>query len=162
MTRHPAVLLTRLSREVYAENAGGSYLTCIIARLDSASRTLTYANAGHPSGVLVGPLGRRLLSRGGPPAGLFAETTYETEILAIADGDLGVLVIDGITEAIDKRRAATGDVLTRAIDGSSEPHTPDGVCKALTDLAHRSRGPYGIADWQDDRTVLAFQFDGAI
>ena len=63
---HPAVLLTRLSREVYAENAGGSYLTCIIARLDSASRT------------------------------------------------------------------------------------------------HRSRGPYGIADWQDDRTVLAFQFDGAI
>ena len=82
---HPAVLLTRLSREVYAENAGGSYLTCIIARLDSASRTLTYANAGHPSGVLVGPLGRRLLSRGGPPAGLFAETTYETEILAIAD-----------------------------------------------------------------------------
>src|SRR3981189_2651168 len=66
-TTHPAELLTRISKEIYAENAGASYLTCVAARLDSRARTLTYTNAGHPVGLLVGPSGRRLLSRGGPP-----------------------------------------------------------------------------------------------
>src|ERR1700681_4905408 len=70
-TVDPADLLTRVSREIYAENAGGSYLTCVLARVNSATRTVMYANAGHPAGLMVGLSGRRLLSRGGPPAGLF-------------------------------------------------------------------------------------------
>src|SRR5580700_10378816 len=68
-TVHPAELLTRVSREIYAENAGASYLTCVLARIDSATGTLVYANAGHPAGLMVGSSGRRLLSRGGPPVG---------------------------------------------------------------------------------------------
>src|ERR1700724_2857521 len=73
-TVHPGDLLTRVSREIYAENSGESYLICVVARVDSAARTLMYANAGHPAGLMVGSSGRRLLSLGGPPLGLFAET----------------------------------------------------------------------------------------
>jgi hypothetical protein len=30
----------------------------------------------------------------------------------------------------------------------------------LMEMAQRHPGPRGVANWQDDRTVLAFLFDG--
>ena len=157
-TVDPADLLTRVSREIYA--AGVSYLTCIFARFDSATRTVTYANAGHPAGLMVGSLGRRLLSHGGPPAGLFPETAYESEVVPVEPGDLGVIVSDGITEAIEEDGMSAVDVLNRAICNISSPRTPEHVCDVLMETAQRSPGPQGVANWQDDKTVLAFLFDG--
>jgi serine phosphatase RsbU (regulator of sigma subunit) len=156
----PADLLTWISREIYAENAGASYLTCVLVRIDSAARTLVYANAGHPPGLIVGPSGRRLLSRGGPPVGLFPDTAYESEILPVEPGDLGVIVTDGITEAIEEDGVTADDVLNRAIYSVPEPRTPERVCDALMQVAQRGPGPRGVANWQDDKTVLAFLFDG--
>jgi len=154
----PAELLTRVSKEIYAENAGVSYLTCVLARVNSATRTVAYANAGHPPGLVVGSPGRRLLSRGGPPAGLFADSTYESEVLPIDPGDLGVIVSDGITEAIEEDGVPTVDVLNRTICSISGPRTPERVCAVLMETARRSEGPRGVANWQDDKTVLAFAF----
>jgi sigma-B regulation protein RsbU (phosphoserine phosphatase) len=159
-TVQPAELLTRVSREIYAENAGASYLTCVLARIDSATGTLVYANAGHPAGLMVGSSGRRrLLSLGGPPVGLFPETAYEMESVSVEPGDLGVIVSDGITEAIEEDGVAAVDVLNRTISNMPGPRTPDRVCDALMEMAQRSTGPRGVANWQDDRTVLAFLFD---
>jgi hypothetical protein len=154
----PADLLTRISREIYAENAGGSYLTCVLARVNSATRTVVYANAGHPAGLMVGSSGRRLLSRGGPPAGLFAEIAYESEVLSVEPGDLGVIVTDGITEATEEDGTPAVDVLNRMIGGIPGPRTPERVCDVLMETAQRGPGPRGVADWQDDKTVLAFLF----
>jgi sigma-B regulation protein RsbU (phosphoserine phosphatase) len=159
-TVDPAELLTRISREIYAENAGGSYLTCLLARVDCATGTLLYANAGHPAGLMVGSSGRRLLSRGGPPAGLFPETAYESEVVSVEPGDLGVIVSDGITEAIEEDGVAAVDVLNRTVCNVPEPRTPERVCDALMEMAQHQSGPRGVADWQDDKTVLAFLFDG--
>jgi sigma-B regulation protein RsbU (phosphoserine phosphatase) len=159
-TVHPGELLTRVSRQIYEENAGALYLTCILVRVDSATRSLVYANAGHPAGLMVGASGRRLLSRGGPPVGLFAETAYESEVVSVETGDLAVIVSDGITEAIDEDGVAPVEVLDKAICKMSQPRTPERVCDALMDIARRSPGPPGVANWQDDRTVLALQFTG--
>jgi serine phosphatase RsbU (regulator of sigma subunit) len=158
-TVDPAELLTRVSNQIYAENAGLSYLTCVLARVNSATGTVIYANAGHPAGLMVGSSGRRLLSRGGPPVGLFAETAYESEVLAVEPGDLGVIVTDGITEAIEENGTSAVDVLNRTICNISWPRTPEHVCDVLIETAQRSRGPRGVANWQDDKTVLAFLFD---
>jgi sigma-B regulation protein RsbU (phosphoserine phosphatase) len=159
-TVDPAELLTRVSREIYAENGGGSYLTCVLARVDSATHTLTYVNAGHPVGLMVGSSGRRLLSRGGPPVGLFPETAYESEVVSVEPGDLGIIVSDGITEAIEEDGVPSVDILDRTIDNIAQPRTPERVCDALMEMAQRSPGPRGVANWQDDKTVLAFLFDG--
>jgi serine phosphatase RsbU (regulator of sigma subunit) len=107
---------------------------------------------------MVGGSRRRLLSRGGPPVGLFAETAYESEIVSIEPGDLAVIVSDGITEAIEEDGVAAGDVLGKTIGKIPEPRTPQRVCDALMEMAQRSPGPPGIANWQDDKTVLALQF----
>jgi sigma-B regulation protein RsbU (phosphoserine phosphatase) len=158
-TVDPADLLTRISREIYAENTGGSYLTCVLARINSATRTMMYANAGHPAGLMVGSSGRRLLARGGPPAGLFPETAYESEVVSLEPGDLGVIVTDGITEAIEEDGVSAVDILNRTICNIAGPRTPERVCDVLMETARRSSGPRGVANWQDDKTVLAFVFD---
>jgi sigma-B regulation protein RsbU (phosphoserine phosphatase) len=159
-TLNPADLLTRISKEIYAENAGGSYLTCLLIRVDSATRTMMYSNAGHPVGVMMGRSGRRLLTRGGPPLGLFPDTVYEAEVVPVEPGDLGVIVSDGITEAMEEDGVAAVDVLNRTICDIEEPRTPERVCNALMEIAQRKTGPLGVANWQDDKTVLAFLFDG--
>jgi sigma-B regulation protein RsbU (phosphoserine phosphatase) len=159
-TYDPADLLTRISREIYEENAGASYLTCVLVRIDAATRTLRYANAGHPPGLVVGSSGPRLLSRGGPPVGLFPDTAYESDVMSVEPGDLGVIVTDGITEAIEEDGAAAVDDLNRAICSMPRPWTPERVCDALMQVAQRGPGPRGVANWQDDKTVVAFLFDG--
>jgi sigma-B regulation protein RsbU (phosphoserine phosphatase) len=161
-TVDPAELLTRVSKEIYAENAGVSYLTCVLARVNSATRTVAYANAGHPAGLVVGTSGRRLLSRGGPPVGLFAESAYESEVLSIEPGDLAVIVSDGITEAIEEDGMPAVDILNRTICSISGPRTPERVCDVLMETAQRSPGPRGVANWQDDKTVLAFAIGQAV
>jgi sigma-B regulation protein RsbU (phosphoserine phosphatase) len=158
-TANPADLVARISREIFAENAGSSYLTCVLVRVDAARRTLTYVNAGHPTGLMTGPSGRRLLSRGGPPVGLFPETIYEAEVVSLETGDLGVIVSDGITEALEEDGIPAADLLDWSVCRVPEPRTPERVCDTLMEIAQRSTGPRGVADWQDDKTVFAFRFD---
>jgi sigma-B regulation protein RsbU (phosphoserine phosphatase) len=159
-TVNPADLLSRISREVFAENAGSSYLTCVVLRIDAAHRTLTYVNAGHPTGVMMGRSGHRRLSRGGPPVGLFPETVYEAEVVPLEDGDLGVIVSDGITEAMEEDGIPAADILDRSVSRIPEPRTPERVCDALMEVAQRSPGPRGVTNWQDDKTVFAFLLEG--
>jgi len=53
-TRDPATLIARLSDALYQENGGAPYLTCWLGLIDSERETLTFVNAGHPPGVLIG------------------------------------------------------------------------------------------------------------
>jgi hypothetical protein len=158
-TADPADLLTRISREIYSENAGSPYLTCLVVRVDCRQRTLTYVNAGHPAGLMVRRSGLRLLSRGGPPAGLFPETAYEAEVVALEAGDLGVIVSDGITEAVEEDGIPAVDLLSRSVYAVPEPRTPERVCDALMKMALHGSGPRGVTGWQDDKTVFAFRFE---
>ena len=56
-TSQPADLLRLVSREIYAQNGGALYLTCLVVRVDGAGGKLTYVNAGHPVGLLLGRSG---------------------------------------------------------------------------------------------------------
>jgi hypothetical protein len=52
---------------------------------------------------------------------------------------------------------AASRMMARRVPG---PRTPERVCDALMEMAQHNPGPRGVANWQDDRTVLAFLFDG--
>ncbi|HUL51274.1 MAG TPA: SpoIIE family protein phosphatase [Candidatus Nitrosotalea sp.] len=102
-------ILTRANR-VLAEDVGYErFVTVLLVSLDPQRRVLAYANAGHPVGYVLDASGevKAQLKRTGLPLGIKPDTVYPpaTEV-ALASGDVILLLTDGIDEAV-----APGDQL---------------------------------------------------
>jgi len=145
----PAEVARRLAAALYAEWLGMPYVTCIIARFETASRRLTYTNAGHPPGVVLGLNGRRYMTHGGPPLGLLADESFQEETLALDAGDTCVMVTDGITEALEASAATLADIIAKHATGRARSAI---VCNAVMALGLEGKGP--VDRWEDDRTVV--------
>lgn len=156
----PDDVLGRLSEAVSADSGTELYVTCLLALVDPEHRTFTYANAGHPAGVLVSRSGVRSLSIGGPPAGLLPSPRYRSEVVPFADGDIVALVSDGVTDALDVGGNAVADALA-AVIAAGRSRTPQDVCVRLLEAAREGTGPSGLTNWTDDRTVVAFGIPSA-
>jgi serine phosphatase RsbU (regulator of sigma subunit) len=113
-------------------------------------------NAGHPAGVLIDGASSRLMKASGPPAGMFASSRFTSEVLSMHAGDLGVVVTDGVTEAIEQDDEESSVLIARALQQPDARPTPEAACDAVMQLAAGGRGPAGVADWHDDRTVVTF------
>ena len=151
-TQSPADLATRMSVALYDEWHGAPYVTCLIARIDLVRRTLTYANAGHPPGILVRGGADRALSDGGLPLGLFPDATYVEEQLDLRDGDACVFMTDGITDAFDDGVRSYRAVIVDAVrEGRSSARA---VCRTVMSEAREAHGPTGVENWADDQTVV--------
>jgi serine phosphatase RsbU (regulator of sigma subunit) len=155
-TLDPAAIAQRISASLHEEHAGLPYVTAIVARFETAPGRLAYVNAGHPAGYLLrnGTVTAALES-GGPPLGLLPEASYVTANVELRPGDIGVLVTDGITEALE-----TGPMTLSQILGTSRERlagsSPAEICDHLLRAAAEGPGPAGAPGWQDDRTVFAF------
>ena len=100
-------IATLVNRCLHRDAMASFFVTMLIARLDSESRSLLYVNAGHPSGYIVDRSGRvrAELRSLGMPLGIGPTTTYEAAgPFELEDGARVVLVTDGVLEA----RAADG------------------------------------------------------
>ena len=128
------------------------YVTCLVGTFDLTARTVTYTNAGHPPGIVVGRRGIHHLNRGGPPAGLLPDAQFDQDRLQLHVGDVCLLVTDGVTEALE------GDVpLERAVEASRDHHgarSAAALCQAVMARALAGHGPPEAKDWNDDRTVV--------
>jgi serine phosphatase RsbU (regulator of sigma subunit) len=102
-TTDPAVLLSQLNRLLCASTAQASTATAIVARFDPASRTLTWAQAGHPPPLRTRDGHTVQLPRPhGPLLGADADARYATESITLEQGDLVVLYTDGLVEHRDR------------------------------------------------------------
>jgi sigma-B regulation protein RsbU (phosphoserine phosphatase) len=156
----PARLLGLLSANLFEQWQGGPYITAIVAVVDPRRGMITYANAGHPSGVLAGPSGLHLLQSTGPAAALLPGARYQQRRIPMRPGDVAVFVSDGVTEALGDSGPASFQQLVRtlATDGASAV----AVCEQVMSEARAGTGPAGIADWNDDRTVVAVAMTRAV
>ena len=93
---------------------------------------------------------------GGPPLGLFPGTRYTAADVELSPGDIGVLVTDGITEALEAGPMTLSQTLGATPGPSTEGRSPGEICDFLLRAAARGPGPAGAPDWQDDRTVFVF------
>lgn len=159
-TTDPAALARRLSAALFEEHAGMPYVTAIVARFDSAPLRVTYVNAGHPSAYLLREGETRTLASGGPPLGLLPGVRYAAEEEELRPGDFGVLVTDGITEALETGPTTVGQAVRRARDNALTGWPLTAVCDDVLRVAAGGGGPAGVDGWQDDRTVFAFAVDG--
>ena len=101
--RDAGMVLTR-ANQVLAEDleSGTRFVTSLLVRLIPSERKLAFANAGHTAGYVLAPTGevRQRLPRRGPPLGLSADSVYaENGPVALAPGELVLLLTDGIEEA---------------------------------------------------------------
>jgi hypothetical protein len=147
----PAQIAGLMSRSLYDEWNGTPYVTCVIARIDLEQRVLTYTNAGHPSGLVFRDHGYRHLSAGGPPLGLLRDAQYLEERVELRDGDVCILVTDGVTESFDDARPV-GSIAEEVV----RAHKPSAarICSAIMSRALEGPGPRDVEDWTDDRTMI--------
>ena len=88
----------------------GRFTTVLVAVHDPAAGTLTYAAAGHPPPVIVGPGAEELLSTGAsPPIGVGLRTGVRETTVALPAGAVVCLYTDGVVEA-----RVDGEMLGRA------------------------------------------------
>jgi sigma-B regulation protein RsbU (phosphoserine phosphatase) len=97
----PLDVLERINH-LYMHNINfTTFVTIFFGKLDAATRTFTYANAGHNSAYLLRSDGREevLLHPTGPAIGLMEGFLLHTEQVQLNPGDTLVLYTDGVTEA---------------------------------------------------------------
>ncbi len=95
-------ILALTNRALNADVDEGRFVTLFLARLDPAERTLVYANAGHPSGFVLSRDGTvtRELESTSLPLGVLDDAEFpEVGPIALAEGDVVLLLTDGIVEA---------------------------------------------------------------
>lgn len=78
---------------------GKKYATLALAEWQPETRTLLWANAGHPPILLKKGGAVLTLGATGVPLGLLRERTYRVESTTLEDGDMFLMFTDGVTEA---------------------------------------------------------------
>jgi sigma-B regulation protein RsbU (phosphoserine phosphatase) len=156
----PVTLLGLLNTSLVRDLPPGSFMTLWLGLLDPASRTLTYASAGHNPPLLVQRGGLARLMRTGPPLGVVPGFEYgAAPAHVLGPGDALVLYTDGIYEAQDAACAQWGDerfetsLLGHARKARSAREIVEGV---LADLARH----VGSRRLDDDVTCLVLRVQG--
>jgi phosphoserine phosphatase RsbU/P len=109
----PLEVLERINH-LYMHNINfTTFVTVFFGKLDPATQTFTYANAGHNSAYLLRGADKEevLLHPTGPAIGLMEGFLVRTEQVQLKPGDTLVLYTDGVTEA------ANPDGVQLGIDG---------------------------------------------
>lgn len=140
-----------VSRQVHASSPADRYATLFYGVFDAATRTLHYVNAGHnPPLVIRGARAVARLEAGGPPVGVFSDSSYEECKIQLEPGDLIIGYTDGVTEAVNPAGHEWGlDGLRNATIQSSARCADDIVAAIFASIDEFSRGRQS-----DDATVV--------
>lgn len=154
-TPSPAELCGRVNRMICGNITPGRFITFVYAVLDTRTRALSYANAGHnPPLVRRADGTRRSMNRGGPVLGVFAEARYEEETIELVRGDRLILFTDGVSEAADERDEQFGeDRLAALLEGRylDAGALRTAVMQAVTAFCGNN--------FQDDATLIAVMIE---
>jgi serine phosphatase RsbU (regulator of sigma subunit) len=149
--RHPRRLLMDLNALTVGTMEANRFATVFFAIYDRDQRALTYASAGHPPAVIVGPGGTRELAPTGPAVGWSVDTAIEDVGVSVGPGDVLAVVSDGITETLNTAGELFGtDRLADAVSAASHLAAADIVERVMTEIDRFSGG----APAEDDRTLL--------
>ncbi len=146
-------VLTRANRAL-AEDVGQElFVTVLLARLDAAQRTLTYVNAGHPPGYVLGLQGeiKTKLRRTNIPLGMRSDTAYIEARVALEPGDTALFLTDGFEEAVDPDNTLFGVERVLEVVRTNRHRAAVEIVEALRAAVQEfARG----ATQQDDLTVV--------
>ena len=150
----PADAMTRVNQGLLVRAVEARFATAFYATLTRDGR-LTCCNAGHNPPFLLTRDGVRRLEAGGLVLGLFAQATYEQEVVQLAPGDTVVVFSDGVSEATDPAGVEFGDDRILAALQATHAETPQAMLTALLAAVHQfAKG----APQNDDITALVVRY----
>ena len=150
-----AELVTGMNRYACAHSLGGRrFTTAFFAKLDAATRVLTYVGAGHNAPILRRASGAlEHLQSVSLPLGIDARVQFATATLTLAAGDLLVCFTDGVIEAVNEREEEFGEArLLKILEAA--PGSAETTLKALLTAVDAFTGH---ARQHDDITCLILQ-----
>jgi sigma-B regulation protein RsbU (phosphoserine phosphatase) len=122
----PATVLTRLNELLVADFPIGRFVTMVYAVLDPATRTITFASAGHLPPLLVDSNGGQFLSTDrGLPLGIGTSGSYSQSSVQLPENSRLVFYSDGITEAVNREQEEYGHLRlqTHVIENQASPES---------------------------------------
>jgi serine phosphatase RsbU (regulator of sigma subunit) len=96
----PSTTIARVNQGLLSRAIEARFATAFFAILSPDGR-LAYCNAGHNPPLLFSKGTVRRLEAGGIVLGLFANATYEQEVVQLSPGDVIVVFSDGVSEAVN-------------------------------------------------------------
>ena len=144
--------MARSNLLLWRSTAPEKFVTLFYGILDPALHTLSYCNAGHEPGLVVGagPEARRL-GAGGVILGIMEEFPFEAETVSIAPEDVVVIYSDGISEATDPSGVQFGPARIEAVVRERRGASAEAIRGAILDAVrvHSAGAPSA-----DDMTLL--------
>jgi sigma-B regulation protein RsbU (phosphoserine phosphatase) len=149
----PAAVLSELNHGVFDEcRASGLFVTAIFALIETTTRTVTLASAGHPAALLLRSTGKiERVEKSGPALGLAEDASFGEHRFALGAGDRLLLYTDGLTDSL-----ASGGPDLETLLGIASAQAKDGGSAVDYLLASSERS--GVS--RDDITLLLLTADG--
>jgi sigma-B regulation protein RsbU (phosphoserine phosphatase) len=149
-------LVARLNRYASAYSLDGRrFTTAILGLYDTATRELTYVNAGHNAPVLRrSNLTMEFLDKGGLPLGIESTAVYETGTVTLRVGDALLMFTDGVVEAFNQ----AGEEFGNGRWLNAIRNLPAGTASQSLQFLMRQVDEFvGATRQSDDITCLVFQ-----
>jgi phosphoserine phosphatase RsbU/P len=151
-----AEAMARINRTVCQNVPPNKYVTFFLARLDPATGTLRYVNAGHNPPLLLRAGGAtETLTEGGMVLGLFDSVPYAEGQATIGNGDMLVIYSDGLTEAWSESGEEFGEANVVRVANENRHERAETIHERL--LGAVDAHDHGKAG--DDRTLIVLKRD---
>jgi len=151
----PAEILTRLNKAVWSHSRKGHFVAFLLAVIDPARKTLTFANAGQTKPLLASRGEVRWLDGVGVhfPLGMKDDSCYQECTVQLSRGDRLFLLTDGFTDAMNPEKEMFGmERMEQLI--CRPPATSLDAARTLEYLTQEVRRHASGAPQHDDMTMV--------
>jgi len=163
-TDSPAQVLAEINQcliPIIQQTGQPIFATAFYAIIDTSTGTLAYANAGHPSPIILREMSQNIvalnLNNPEPAAGLIESFPYSTHTIAFQPGDTLLAYTDGLFEANNAADTMYGEKRLRSLIGQNIGLPGE---ELILLLVKEVIAFTGRSDFDDDICVLTVESTG--